>query len=117
MSRTSMAGEQSIAREAPSAHGPDGCVVAAAHSLQERHCLSSELAQCRENTETICRPLEIEDHVVQPAPFVSPPKWHLAHTTWFFDCFLLANRFADEARQPAALFNSYYKSLGEHWLQ
>ena len=43
----------------------------------------------RETSEAICRPLEIEDHVVQTMDDVSPPKWHLAHTSWFFETFLL----------------------------
>lgn len=58
---------------------------------EDPHRLLTEFAQCRANTEAICARLEIEDHVVQPAAFVSPPKWHLAHTTWFFDCFLLGS--------------------------
>ncbi|TGE18604.1 ergothioneine biosynthesis protein EgtB [Hymenobacter elongatus] len=69
----------------------------------------------RQQTEALCRPLLPEDTVVQPMIDVSPPKWHLAHTTWFFETFLLA------AHQPnyqvfhpdyAFLFNSYYNSLG-----
>ena len=43
----------------------------------------------REHTEVICKPLEIEDYVVQPIVEVSPPKWHLGHTTWFFEEFIL----------------------------
>ncbi|MDQ3842927.1 MAG: DinB family protein, partial [Bacteroidota bacterium] len=43
----------------------------------------------RQHTEDICRPLQIEDYVVQPVVDVSPPKWHLGHTTWFFETFLL----------------------------
>ena len=43
----------------------------------------------RQKSIDICRPLEVEDMVVQPIAFVSPPKWHLAHTTWFFVNFLL----------------------------
>ena len=40
--------------------------------------------QIRDYTEFICQPLEVEDYVVQPIVDVSPPKWHLGHTTWFF---------------------------------
>jgi len=43
----------------------------------------------RKESESICAPLEIEDYVVQPIEDVSPPKWHLGHTTWFFEEFLL----------------------------
>src|SRR5690606_41236541 len=44
----------------------------------------------RKRTEDICRPLQKEDYVVQPIADVSPPKWHLAHTTWFFETFFIS---------------------------
>lgn len=47
----------------------------------------------REHSENICKPLQIEDYVVQIVPFASPAKWHLAHTTWFFETFILKNHF------------------------
>jgi len=76
--------------------------------------------EARHQTEYICARLEIEDQVIQPAPYVSPPKWHLAHTSWFFDCFILEPlnlaQTADSS-QYHYLFNSYYKSQGAHWLQ
>jgi hypothetical protein len=76
--------------------------------------------QVRKTTESICEPLLPEDFVVQPADFVSPPKWHLAHTSWFFEEFILNEYF--EGYRPfdesfKVLFNSYYKSKGEHWLR
>lgn len=43
--------------------------------------------EIRKTTESICEPLETEDYVAQPISDVSPPKWHLAHTTWFFETF------------------------------
>lgn len=63
----------------------------------------------------ICAPLAIEDHIPQPALFVSPPKWHLGHTTWFFETFIARKRkdykpFRDSF---AYCFNSYYESLGD----
>jgi len=69
----------------------------------------------REATESLCRDLAVEDYCIQSMPDVSPPKWHLAHTTWFFETFLLAPylpRYA--AFDPAYhhLFNSYYESAG-----
>jgi len=74
----------------------------------------------RQKTLDLCSPLEIEDMVVQPASFVSPPKWHLAHTTWFFVAFVF-NRFGVSYTWPDKtfphLFNSYYKSKGQHWVQ
>lgn len=68
----------------------------------------------------LCDGLEVEDFVVQPTPEVSPPKWHLAHTTWFFEELILCKHVPDYRRYDegfALLFNSYYKSLGKHWLQ
>ncbi|WP_439651404.1 ergothioneine biosynthesis protein EgtB [Mesonia aestuariivivens] len=70
----------------------------------------------RKLTKQLCEPLEIEDFVVQPVEFVSPPKWHLGHTTWFFEEFILKKhqqnyQIFDE--QFAYVFNSYYESVGE----
>lgn len=77
-------------------------------------------AHIRNQTVSICQPLELEDYVVQPVAEVSPPKWHLAHTTWFFENFIL-NHFVKEYQKFDPdfdeLFNSYYKSCGKHWLQ
>jgi len=69
----------------------------------------------RNQTLTICAPLLPEDHVVQPIVDVSPPKWHLGHTTWFFETFILKN-FHKQYRifdtDYNYLFNSYYESIG-----
>jgi len=76
--------------------------------------------QVRAETLAICAPLQTEDYVVQPCAEVSPPKWHLAHTTWFFEEFILRQFISDyRPFNPDffRLFNSYYKSAGEHWLQ
>jgi ergothioneine biosynthesis protein EgtB len=63
----------------------------------------------------LCAPLAIEDYGVQPMDDASPPKWHLAHTTWFFETFLL-KVFADGYRpfndRFEYLFNSYYNGVG-----
>ncbi len=69
----------------------------------------------RRRSEQICEPLTVEDHGIQTMAEVSPPKWHLAHTTWFFEEFLL--RLADLAYRPfhprfGYLFNSYYQTVG-----
>jgi ergothioneine biosynthesis protein EgtB len=69
----------------------------------------------RQTTERLCAPLATEDYVVQAMPDVSPAKWHLAHTSWFFETFLLRRylrgyRPLDE--RYAVLFNSYYESVG-----
>jgi ergothioneine biosynthesis protein EgtB len=74
----------------------------------------------RRHTEQICGLLQPEDHVPQPVPFVSPPKWHLAHTSWFFEEFLLKphlpgyNVFNDDF---SYLFNSYYNNVGKRVLR
>jgi len=66
----------------------------------------------------ICEPLEIEDYVVQPMDSASPPKWHLAHVTWFFEIFLLRQYLPGYKLYNAAfdvLFNSYYNGVGEQY--
>ena len=69
----------------------------------------------RAQSVVLCQPLLPEDTVMQPMPDVSPPKWHLAHTTWFWETLLLREYLADyQVFHPdyAYLFNSYYNSLG-----
>lgn len=69
-------------------------------------------------SEKLCEPLEIEDFGVQPMPDASPPKWHLAHTSWFFETFLLQPLLRDyRVFHPRFeyLFNSYYNSVGEQF--
>lgn len=72
--------------------------------------------ETRKHTSTICAPLEIEDYVVQPTPDVSPPKWHLGHTTWFFEEFILkpyAKNYTVFNTDFSFVFNSYYETLGK----
>jgi ergothioneine biosynthesis protein EgtB len=68
-------------------------------------------------TEELCRPLATEDYVVQSMPDASPARWHLAHTTWFFETFILAGRPGHRPFHPAYsfLFNSYYNAVGDRW--
>ena len=71
--------------------------------------------QVRKLTETICAPLQTEDYVVQPVVDVSPPKWHLGHTTWFWEEFVLKpNDENYEQFNPNYnyVFNSYYEAAG-----
>jgi ergothioneine biosynthesis protein EgtB len=72
--------------------------------------------QVRQFTDRLCQPLMTEDYVIQAMPDVSPPKWHLAHTSWFFETFILASA-SPGYRSPHAsfayLFNSYYVAAGE----
>src|SRR6188472_4484015 len=69
----------------------------------------------RSYTESLCEPLEIEDYIPQPTADVSPPKWNIAHTTWFFEEMIL-KPFAENYKvfdaQFGFLFNSYYNSVG-----
>jgi ergothioneine biosynthesis protein EgtB len=71
--------------------------------------------QIRAQTETICAALEPEDTVVQPMVDVSPPKWHMGHTTWFFEQFVLQpylKGYTPFHPNYSFLFNSYYNSVG-----
>jgi len=90
-------------------------------SIQQSHLTAEQILQhryrsVRSRSERLCAPLAAEDHVPQPIAEVSPPKWHLAHTAWFFETFLL------QPHQPGYrcfhprfgyLFNSYYEAIGE----
>lgn len=72
--------------------------------------------EIRQLSEQLCHSLTTEDHVIQSMPDVSPPKWHLAHTTWFFETFLLLPYLAGyKVFHPrfGYLFNSYYEAVGE----
>src|SRR5215467_3159490 len=78
-------------------------------------CTAKTYYNVRQQTVSICEPLITEDHVVQPIVDVSPPKWHLAHTTWFFEIFILKPNLADyQLFNPLFqyLFNSYYQGIG-----
>ena len=80
----------------------------------------SELLQLFQNTRAhsiaLCEPLHIEDYLPQPVDFASPPKWHLSHSTWFFEEMVL-KKFATDYKifNPhfSFLFNSYYQTVGE----
>ncbi|MBK0368389.1 ergothioneine biosynthesis protein EgtB [Flavobacterium agrisoli] len=76
--------------------------------------------EIRQKTEAICSPLCIEDYSVQPSEFASPPKWHLAHTTWFWEEFVLTKYDSDYVvYHPdfSYLFNSYYNTVGKRVLR
>lgn len=78
--------------------------------------LLNRFKAARSATAALCRPLTPEDMMVQSCPEASPIKWHLAHTSWFFETFILSEFVA--AYQPFHpdfrwLFNSYYKALGD----
>src|SRR5215210_6488902 len=78
--------------------------------------LAERYRAVRALSEAIAAPLSDADACLQPMPDASPAKWHLAHTTWFFETFLLRDhvdgyRVFDESY--AYLFNSYYEGEGE----
>ena len=77
-------------------------------------------SRVRNYTEQICEPLETEDYIPQPVVDVSPAKWNIAHTTWFFEEMIL-KKFATDYKEfnPnfGYLFNSYYNSIGERTLR
>ena len=78
--------------------------------------LSEQYQQTRQLSEQLCQPLATEDYVIQSMPDVSPPKWHLAHTTWFFETFLLVpllTGYAEFNPEFGYLFNSYYEAVGQ----
>ncbi|PWS30161.1 ergothioneine biosynthesis protein EgtB [Pedobacter paludis] len=77
--------------------------------------LAEQYIQIRKYSEKICAPLATEDYVVQPIVDVSPPKWHLGHTTWFFETFLLkphAIGYQEYDENYNYVFNSYYETVG-----
>jgi len=68
----------------------------------------------------LCQPLETEDYVVQPVEDVSPPKWHLGHTTWFFETLILKGHvpnYKEFHPDFSFVFNSYYESVGDRVLR
>jgi len=78
--------------------------------------LRDRFQQIRKFTSALCAGLEPEDCVVQSMPDVSPTKWHLAHTTWFFETFILKKfvpGYRAEIPEYAYLFNSYYNAAGD----
>ena len=83
--------------------------------LTARETLTAHYRTVRRQSEALCRPLEPDDYGLQAMPETSPLKWHLAHTTWFFETFLLKPyRSGYRAFNPhyEYLFNSYYNQVG-----
>jgi ergothioneine biosynthesis protein EgtB len=88
------------------------------HATLAQGELARRYPEVRAATAALAAPLSPEDCALQSMPDASPVKWHLAHTTWFFETFVL-DRFADNYRpfHPAfrVLFNSYYNAVGEQF--
>src|SRR5947209_3551841 len=81
----------------------------------ERQCGIEAFGKVRRETERRAAPLSAEDQVIQSMPEASPIKWHRAHTTWFFETFLLqpnVPRYKVYDERFAFLFNSYYVAAG-----
>ncbi|WP_243039752.1 ergothioneine biosynthesis protein EgtB [Dyella sedimenti] len=85
-----------------------------AQSAVQAEALVLRFRQVRSRSVALCAPLSAEDMMVQSMPDASPAKWHLAHTTWFFEQFVLARDAAYRPPHPEwhYLFNSYYQSVG-----
>jgi len=80
--------------------------------------LAGRFRQVRATTESLCRPLATDDYALQSMPDASPAKWHIAHTSWFFEEFVLQPAIADYAFFDPTfryLFNSYYESVGPRY--
>jgi ergothioneine biosynthesis protein EgtB len=81
--------------------------------------LQARFFETRKLTETLVNRLSPEDQMLQSMPDASPAKWHLAHTTWFFDTFILKPRGIKVSTDPSFefLFNSYYEQVGPQFLR
>ncbi|MTI31576.1 ergothioneine biosynthesis protein EgtB [Cytophagales bacterium RKSG123] len=89
-------------------------------NLPTVNVLQENYLRIRGKTLEICRPLSKEDYVPQPVVDISPPKWHLAHTTWFFETFVLRpgkKKYRTFNPSYGYLFNSYYETVGERVLR
>ncbi len=98
----------------------DSSVIDSKSIFPDRSKLVNYYNYVRAVTGQLCEPLETEDYVIQSMPDVSPTKWHLGHTSWFFEAFVLSK--ADKNYEPlhqlyTYLFNSYYIQIGERWFR
>src|SRR5580700_326202 len=87
-------------------------------TAQRADLLATRFGDVRQTTEVLATPLTPEDQTVQSMPDVSPTKWHRAHTSWFFETFLLEPSLAGyRPFHPAFgyLFNSYYEGVGARY--
>src|SRR5215831_1106537 len=90
-----------------------------ASQTQELVCrpLKETFQEVRSTTLELTKPYSPEDQMLQSMPDASPAKWHIAHTTWFFETFILLPHVSGyKVFDPRfkRLFNSYYKQLGSH---
>ena len=97
---------------------PNGSASESGSTTDTTESLLEKYNTVRAWTEKLCEPLEFEDFVIQSMPDVSPTRWHIAHTTWFFETFVLQQ--ANPDYQPfdptfGYLFNSYYNTVGRQF--
>ncbi|MGL5806347.1 MAG: ergothioneine biosynthesis protein EgtB [Xenococcaceae cyanobacterium] len=93
-------------------------IQASPSPVNTNNSLLNSYRQVRNFSEKLCQPLATEDYIIQSMPDVSPPKWHLAHTTWFFETFLLVPHLKSyQVFHPkfGYLFNSYYEAVGDRY--
>src|SRR5450755_851886 len=87
--------------------------VAASDATGAAETLAGLYARTRDRTEALAAPLSAEDQMLQSMPVASPTKWHRAHTTWFFETFVLAPLGIPPCDDRFGfLFNSYYEAIG-----
>ncbi len=79
--------------------------------------LAAHYAAVRQFSRELCATLEPEDCCIQSMPDVSPTRWHLAHTTWFFETFILTSlpTYKPCQAEYSFLFNSYYNAIGQQF--
>ena len=85
------------------------------NNIATNDALTQRFQAIRARSEALCAPLEVEDYCIQAMPDASPPKWHLAHVTWFFEMFILVQydrQYRMLHDEYAHLFNSYYETAG-----
>ncbi len=99
-------------------NGMGGRTLPETDRQQRLSALAHDYLRIRRFSEQLCTPLVPEDMGLQACADVSPPRWHLAHTTWFFETFLLVPHLPGyRPFNPAFeyLFNSYYNGIGEQY--
>lgn len=100
------------------ARGFTKAATPAAAALPDPHLLTAIYEGLRNQTRSLTVPLTVEDQSVQSMPDANPTKWHLAHTTWFFETFILAKHQPGYQVFDASyrsLFNSYYEAVGPRY--
>ena len=82
--------------------------------------LPEQYIAIRQRTTSLCAPLQKEDYIPQPVAYASPPKWHIAHVTWFFEEMILKKYlpgYKEFHPDFGFLFNSYYNTIGKRTLR